>query len=91
MFAERFLELNHELKNKRAESTAYSQLANISLSSGDYESSTKNYYRAMKIAEGSGNKELESSAKCGFGVANASMNMDRHIEGILSRINQPRV
>ncbi|CAG9314723.1 unnamed protein product [Blepharisma stoltei] len=90
MFAERYLALSHELKNRKGESGAYQQLGNISFSVGDYDSSTKNYYRAMKIAEEIGDKELLDVAKCNFGAANANLKMDEHMKNILQKVNQAR-
>lgn len=86
MFVERYLTLSHEQRNRKGESGAYYQLGNISLSVGDYDSSTKNYYRAMKIAEEIGDKDLLNAAKCSFGVANANLKMEDHMKGILERV-----
>jgi len=86
MFVERYLTLSHEQRNRKGESGAYFQLGNISLSIGDYDSSTKNYYRAMKIAEEIGDKDLLNAAKCSFGVANANLKMEDHMKGILERV-----
>jgi tetratricopeptide (TPR) repeat protein len=88
MFAERYLALSHELKNRKGESGAYQQLGNISLSVGDYDTSTKNFYRAMKIAEEIQDKDMMESARCNFGVANASMKMEEHMKAILGQIGQ---
>ena len=88
MFAERYLTLSHELKNRKGESGAYQQLGNISLSIGDFDTSTKNFYRAMKIAEEIQDKEMMESAKCNFGVANANLKMEDHMKTILSQINK---
>lgn len=87
MFAERYLTLSHELKNRKGESGAYQQLGNISLSVGDYDTSTKNFYRAMKIAEETNDKDMLESARCNFGVANASLKMEDHMKNILNNIN----
>lgn len=88
MFAERYLTLSHELKNRKGESGAYQQLGNISLSLGDFDTSTKNFYRAMKIAEEIQDKDMMESARCNFGVANANLKMDEHMKNILGQINQ---
>lgn len=88
MFAERYLALSHELKNRKGESGAYHQLGNISFSMGDYDSSTKNYYRAMKIAEEIGDKDLIDVSKCNFGAANANMKMEEHMKSILLKVSQ---
>ncbi|OMJ94639.1 hypothetical protein SteCoe_2130 [Stentor coeruleus] len=90
MFAERYLNLSHELKNRKGESGAYQQLGNISLSLGDFDTSTKNFYRAMKIAEEIQDKDMAESARCNFGVANASLKMDEHMKNILSQISQKK-
>ena len=87
MFAERYLTLSHELKNRKGESGAYNQLGNISLSLGDYDTSTKNFYRAMKIAEEIQDKDMLESARCNFGVANASLKMEDHMKSILNGIS----
>ncbi|CAG9323805.1 unnamed protein product [Blepharisma stoltei] len=90
MFAERYLALSHELKNRKGESGAYQQLGNISFSIGDYDSSTKNYYRAMKIAEEIGDKELIDVAKCNFGAANGNLKMEEHMKNILQKVSQAK-
>lgn len=90
MFAERYLTLSHELKNRKGESGAYQQLGNISLSVGDYDTSTKNFYRAMKIAEEIQDKEMIESTRCNFGVANANLKMDEHMKNILNQINHTK-
>lgn len=90
MFAERYLTLSHELKNRKGESGAYQQLGNISLGLGDFDTSTKNFYRAMKIAEEIQDKDMMESARCNFGVANASLKMEDHMKNILGLINQPK-
>jgi tetratricopeptide (TPR) repeat protein len=90
MFAERYLSLSHELKNKKGESGAYQQLGNISFKIGDYDTSTKSYYRALKIAEEIGDKEMAESALCNLGVSNASMKMESYMNNILNRIQTYR-
>ena len=87
MFAERYLTLSHELKNRKGESGAYQQLGNISLGLGDFDTSTKNFYRAMKIAEEIQDKDMMESARCNFGVANASLKMEEHMKNILGQIS----
>lgn len=51
MFVERYLELSNELKYRKGESGAFMQLGELLTQKGDYETSTKHFYRAMKIAE----------------------------------------
>jgi len=89
MFAERYLTLSHDLKNRKGESGAYQQLGNISFNLGDYDSSTKNYYRAMKIAEEIGDKEMLENSRCNFGVANGNLKMQDHMKNILGKIRGP--
>ena len=51
MFVERYLELSSELKYRKGESGAFMQLGELLTQKGDYDTSTKHFYRAMKIAE----------------------------------------
>lgn len=90
MFAERYLSLSHELKNKKGQSGAYQQLGNISFKIGDYDTSTKSYYRALKIAEEIGDKDMAESALCNLGVSSASLKMESHMSNILNRIQTYR-
>ncbi len=45
---------------------------------GDYDQGTRNFYRAMKIAEEMGDEEtkLKEQAKVNFGMANANLKWD---------------
>jgi len=87
MFVERYLNLSAELKDRKGEGGAYLQLGHLSNTKGDFDNSTRLYYRAMKIAEETGDKETHSDAKCSFGVANANMRMGDHMKGILGRLD----
>jgi tetratricopeptide (TPR) repeat protein len=51
MFVERYLELSSELKYRKGEGSAYLQLGELMSQKGDYNQGTRNFYRAMKIAE----------------------------------------
>jgi tetratricopeptide (TPR) repeat protein len=86
MFVERYLELSNELKYRKGESGAYMQLGELLTQKGDYDSSTKHFYRAMKIAEETGDPELKEQAKVNFGMANASMKWTNHVSNILQGI-----
>lgn len=86
MFVERYLTLSNELRNRKGESGAYLQLGNLSFSQGDYGESSKQFYKAMKIAEELGDDNLIESARCNFGVANANMKMKDHIGAILGKL-----
>lgn len=55
---------------------------------GDYDTSTKHFYRAMKIAEETGDPDMKEAAKVNFGMANASMKWNGHIGNILTGIQQ---
>jgi hypothetical protein len=50
---------------------------------GDYDSSTKHFYRAMKISEETADVDTKEQAKVNFGMANASLKWNNHITGIL--------
>lgn len=54
---------------------------------GDYDTSTKHFYRAMKIAEETGDGDLKEQAKVSFGMANASMKWTNHVQGILQGLS----
>lgn len=86
MFVERYLELSNELKYRKGESGAYMQLGEILTQKGDYDSSTKHFYRAMKISEETNDVDMKEQAKVNFGMANASLKWNNHITGILQQI-----
>ena len=54
LFVERYLELSSELKYRKGEGSAFLQLGQLLTQKGDYDSSTRHFYRAMKIAEETG-------------------------------------
>ncbi len=66
MFVERYLELSGELKYKKGEQGAYMQLGDLSTQKGDYDAGTKHFYRAMKIAEETGDRDTKEQAKVTF-------------------------
>ena len=86
MFVERYLELSNELKYRKGESGAYMQLGELLTQKGDFDTSTKHFYRAMKIAEETGDGDMKENAKVNFGMANASMKWNNHINNILQGI-----
>lgn len=51
MFVERYLELSTELKYKKGQGAAHLQLGELMTQKGDFNQGTRNFYRAMKIAE----------------------------------------
>ena len=83
MFVERYLELSNELKYRKGESGAYMQLGEIHTQKGDYDSSTKHFYRAMKISEETADGDTKEQAQVNFGMANASLKWNGHINNIL--------
>lgn len=87
MFVERYLELSNELKYRKGESGAYMQLGEILTAKGDYDSSTKHFYRAMKISEETNDTDMKEQAKVNFGMANASLKWNNHITSILQQID----
>ena len=88
MFVERYLELANELKYRKGESGAYMQLGELMAQKGDYDSGTKHFYRAMKIAEETDDGDLHEHAKVNFGMANASLKWKDHANSILSNLEQ---
>lgn len=86
MFVERYLELSNELKYRKGESGAYMQLGELLTQKGDYDTSTKHFYRAMKISEETGDHEMKENAKVSFGMANASMKWNSHVTNILQNL-----
>lgn len=88
MFVERYLELSNELKYRKGESCAYMQLGEILTQKGDYDSSTKHFYRAMKISEDVKDNDMKEQAKVNFGMANASLKWNSHITGLLEQIDK---
>ena len=86
MFVERYLELSNELKYRKGESGAYLQLGELLTQKGDFDTSTKHFYRAMKIAEETGDGDLKEAAKVNFGMAKASNQWTNHVSAILNNL-----
>jgi len=93
MFVERYLELSSELKYRKGEGQAYMQLGEIMAQKGDYDQGTRNFYRAMKIAEEMGEEEvkMKEKAKVSFGMANANLKWDKHQEEVLDKVKNTGV
>lgn len=91
MFVERYLELSNELKYRKGESGAYLQLGELLTQKGDYDTSTKHFYRAMKIAEETGDTEMREQSKVNFGMANASMKWTNHVTNILQNLESNKM
>lgn len=87
MFIERYLELSSELRYRKGEGNALLKLGQLKTQKGDYDNSTKHFFRAMKIAEQTGDKEAKTEAKCLFGMASANRNWDEHQKEILDKVN----
>jgi len=87
MFVERYLELSSELKYRKGEGNAHLQLGQLKTQKGDYDTSTRHFYRAMKIAEQTGDTETKTEAKVLFGMANASYKWDKHQAEIIEKMN----
>lgn len=86
MFVERYLELSTELKYRKGEGGAYLQLGQLLSKKGDYDQSTRHFYRAMKIAEETGDGDQKNEAKVNFGMANANLKWGKHQTDILDNI-----
>ena len=86
MFVERYLELSSELKYRKGESGAFMQLGELLTQKGDYETSTKHFYRAMKISEETEDTDMREQAKVNYGMANASIKWSDHVTDILRGI-----
>lgn len=86
MFVERYLELSSELKYRKGESGAFMQLGEILTQKGDFDTGTKHFYRAMKIAEETNDVDLREAAKVNFGMANASTKWNEHVNSILKQV-----
>jgi hypothetical protein len=86
MFVERYLELSNELKYRKGESGAYMQLGEILTKKGDYDSGTKHFYRAMKISEETNDNDMKENAKVNFGMANASLKWNNHVNSLLQQV-----
>jgi len=87
MFVERYLELSNELKYRKGESGAFMQLGEILTQKGDFDTGTKHFYRAMKIAEETEDTNLREAAKVNYGMANASIKWNDHVNDILKNID----
>jgi len=88
MFVERYLELSSELKYRKGESGAFMQLGELMTQKGDYDSSVGHFYRAMQIADQIEDSETRETAKVNFGMANASMKWNEHVQDILRNVNK---
>lgn len=86
MFVERYLELSNELKYRKGESGAFMQLGELLTQKGDFDTGTKHFYRAMKIAEETEDSDLREAAKVNYGMANASIKWGDHVTNILKGI-----
>lgn len=53
---------------------------------GDYDSSVGHFYRAMQIADQTEDSETREHAKVNFGMANASMKWNEHVQSILNKV-----
>jgi hypothetical protein len=99
MFVERYLELSSELKYRKGEGGAYMQLGQILSQKGDFDTSTRHFYRAMKIAEEIGDavslifnfQDQKEEAKVNFGMANANLKWNGHMGDILKNLDESRV
>lgn len=88
MFVQRYLELSSELKYRKGESGAFMQLGELMTQKGDYDSSVGHFYRAMQIADQMEDTETREVAKVNFGMANASMKWNEHVQNILVGVQQ---
>ena len=86
MFVERYLELSSELKYRKGEGNAHQTLGEIMAQKGDYEQGTRNFYRAMKIAEELGDAERKEEAQVSFGVANANLKWQKYRGDIMTKV-----
>ena len=86
MFVERYLELSTELKYRKGEAGAFMQLGELLTQKGDYDTSTKHFYRAMKIAEENSDTGMKEDAKVSFCMANASMKWNEHVQDIMKGV-----
>lgn len=59
------------------------QLGEILTQKGDYDSGTKHFYRAMKISEETNDNDMKEHAKVNFGMANASLKWNGHVNQLL--------
>ena len=87
MFVERYLELSNELKYRKGEGNAYMQLGEILTQKQDYDTSAKNFYRAMKIAEDHNDTNNKETAKVNYGLATASLNWNEKIHEIMTQVD----
>ena len=87
MFVERYLEFSRELKYRKGESGAFMQLGELLTQQKDYDTGTKHFYRAMKIAEETEDTDLHEAAKVNFGMANASAKWNDHITSIIKNVD----
>ena len=86
MFVERYLELSSELKYRKGESGAFMQLGELLTQKGDYDTGSKHFYRAMKLAEETNDGDLREAAKVNYGMANASIKWNEHVHNILKDV-----
>ncbi len=53
---------------------------------GDYDTGTKHFYRAMKLAEETGDTDQKEAASVKFGMANASLKWEGIQGNILKKL-----
>ena len=87
MYVERYLELSNELKYRKGEGNAYMQLGEILTQKMDYDTSAKNFFRAMKIAEDQRDDTNKEAAKVNYGLATASLNWNEKINEIIGQVH----
>lgn len=63
------------------------QLGEILTKKGDYDSGTKHFYRAMKISEETNDNDMKENAKVNFGMANASLKWNNHVNSLLQQVD----
>lgn len=86
MFVERYLELSSELKYRKGEAGAFLQLGELLTQKGDFNTGTSHFYRAMKLAEETSDPSTKETAKVNFGMANASMKWNEHVQDIMKGV-----
>jgi len=87
MFIEKYIDLCGEVRDRKAEGGAYLALGHLSQTQKEYGLSSKNYYRALKISEETGDSDTHMKAKCHFGVANGQLKMNDHMRSILKSLD----
>ena len=77
---ERYLELSSSIQNSHGRSSAHQTLGKIAQEQGDHKVATEHFYSALKSAQTTGDKVLETQSKVNLGIALGNTLMNQHMK-----------